>query len=85
MDVCEPKLYAKYIFLECYQRNITNHSHTGSLKLRVYYMQKSVDYFYRHITLGYDFLHCTGYSILKTNLEIKKCSFLKKKLLASRN
>lgn len=85
--VCEPKLYAKYKFLECYQRNITNHSDVRLSKLRVYYMQNN--YFYKHITLMifYIALHCS-LSVLKTNCEIIKCSsFLKDKkdLLPSRN
>lgn len=33
IDFCESRLYAKYIFLECYQHKIINHSHVHSLKL----------------------------------------------------
>lgn len=45
-----------------YQRNITTYSHVGSLHMS-WLMEKSVYYFYRHIILGNDFMHCTGYSL----------------------
>lgn len=80
MDVCETRLYAKYIFLKCYQHKITNHSYVLSLKLLSVTCKTQLTFIdISHLIMTFCFALVTLYiekKKKKRNCEIKYGSFL---------